>query len=280
MKFHQPQSDLFIPDGLPPEQALARTTHLGIGAHQDDLEFMAFHGIVAGVTRPDQWFSGVTCTNGAGSARSGAFAHFTDEEMQAVRRDEQREAARIGHYAAMIQLNYPSAAFKSPPPPEPEEDILTILRAARPQVVYTHNPADKHATHIGVLNTTLRALRRLPPEERPEQLLGCEVWRDLDWLCDVDKTLLDVSGHDDLAEKLNAVFASQIAGGKRYDLAIQGRRRANATFFNAHCVDGCESVCFALDLTPLLRDDTLSLAEFITPFLNRFQDAVLNALPS
>jgi len=278
MNLYQPRADLFIPDGLPPGPALARTTHLGIGAHQDDLEFMAFHGILAGYDRGDPGFTGVTCTNGAGSARTGAFANFTDEDMQQVRRAEQREAARIGRYAAMIQLDYPSADIKAIPAPHPEADLVSILRAARPRVVYTHNPADKHATHIGVLNATLRALRQLPPQERPEQLLGCEVWRDLDWLCDEDKTVLDVSGHDDLAQHLNAVFASQIAGGKRYDLAIQGRRRANATFFQSHAVDAGDSVCFALDLTPLLKDDTLTLPAFITPFLDRFRADVLLAL--
>jgi LmbE family N-acetylglucosaminyl deacetylase len=53
-------------------EALARITHLGIGAHQDDLEFMAFHGILACFRmRDDRWFGGVTCTNGAGSSRTG-----------------------------------------------------------------------------------------------------------------------------------------------------------------------------------------------------------------
>lgn len=278
MTLHQPSADLFIPDGLPPEAALARTTHLGIGAHQDDLEFMAFHGILAGFNRDDQWFTGITCTNGAGSARTGPFASFTDAQMQEVRREEQRTAARIGQYAAMIQLDYPSADIKASPAPRPEADLLALLRATRPRVVYTHNPADKHPSHIGVLHATLRALRQLPPSERPQQLLGCEVWRDLDWLCDGDKTLLNVSGHDELAQTLNAVFASQIAGGKRYDLAIQGRRRANATFFQSHSVDACDSLCFALDLTPLLHDDTLSPAEFITPFLDRFRNDVLKTL--
>jgi LmbE family N-acetylglucosaminyl deacetylase len=278
MTFHQPRSDLYIPDSLTPDPALARTTHLGIGAHQDDLEFMAFHGILAGYKRDDTWFSGVTCTNGAGSSRTGPFAACSDADMQEIRREEQRRAARIGHYAAMIQLDYPSSDIKTSPSPHPEADLLAILRATRPRVVYTHNPADKHETHIGVLKATLRALRQLPPAERPQQLLGCEVWRDLDWLPDEDKTLLDVSGHDDLAQELNSVFASQIAGGKRYDLAIQGRRRANATFFQSHSVDGCQSLCFAIDLTPLLKNDALTLADFMSPFLQRFRDDVLHKL--
>lgn len=30
--------DIFVADGLAEEEAMERTTHLGIGAHQDDLE--------------------------------------------------------------------------------------------------------------------------------------------------------------------------------------------------------------------------------------------------
>ena len=69
MTLHNPTADIFIPDGLAGDPAIARTTHLGIGAHQDDLEFMAFHGIAACYDSDTEWFGGVTCTNGAGSAR-------------------------------------------------------------------------------------------------------------------------------------------------------------------------------------------------------------------
>ena len=60
MKFHLPSADIFIPDGLPAADALARITHLGIGAHQDDLEFMAFHGILQCFHSETEWFGGVT----------------------------------------------------------------------------------------------------------------------------------------------------------------------------------------------------------------------------
>ena len=76
--------------GNRPAEALARVTHLGIGAHQDDLEFMAFHGIKTCYHSDAEWFGGVTCTNGSGSSRTGAYGRFSDEEMMAVRREEQR----------------------------------------------------------------------------------------------------------------------------------------------------------------------------------------------
>ena len=46
MKFSHPQADVFVPDAeTAPREALARVTHLGVGAHQDDLEIMAYAGI-------------------------------------------------------------------------------------------------------------------------------------------------------------------------------------------------------------------------------------------
>ena len=271
MKLHNPTADVFIPDGQPPDAALARITHLGIGAHQDDLEFMAFHGIEACFHSDADWFGGVTCTNGSGSARIGAYEKFSDEEMMAVRRDEQRQAAILGRYAAMLQLDYPSKIVKDPADPRLRDDLAAILAAARPRVVYTHNPADKHDTHIAVVVPVIQAIRTLPRELRPEAVHGCEVWRNLDWLPDAEKIVHDVSGHDNLAAALNGVFDSQIAGGKRYDLAVLGRRRANATFFESHGVDHSDALAFAMDLTPLAHDDTLDVVEYVTGFIDRFK---------
>jgi hypothetical protein len=41
INFHQEFSQIFVPDGLPEGQSLARTTHMTIAAHQDDIEIMS-----------------------------------------------------------------------------------------------------------------------------------------------------------------------------------------------------------------------------------------------
>ncbi len=250
--------------------ALPRITHLGIGAHQDDLEFMSFHGILECFARDDQWFGGVTCTNGAGSSRTGAYEKFTDAQMMAVRRVEQNNAAVVGQYGAMIQLDHPSSTVKSPTDPALKNDLKEILAATRPEVVYTHNPADKHDTHIGVVIAALQAMRELPRDQRPKRVIGCEVWRNLDWLADAEKVVMDVSGRDNLAAALNGIFDSQIAGGKRYDLATLGRRAANATFFESHATDRANQVIFGLDLTPVVADETKDIVDFVGGFIDRF----------
>ena len=278
MSFPRPDASLFVPDDLPPAAALSRVTHLGVGAHPDDLEFMAFHGIIACYDDATDWFGGVTCTDGAGSARSGPFTHLDAPTMRAVRREEQNRAAGLGRYAAMIQLAHPSASVKDPHDPSLRDDLLAVLRATRPRVVYTHNLADKHATHVAVALAALAAIRRLPPSERPATVYGCEVWRDLDWLPDAEKIALDVSGHDALAAALNGVFASQIAGGKRYDLGVLGRRHANATFLDPHTVDQATQVTLAMDLTPLAHDASLDPFAYVDAAITRFRREVKEKL--
>jgi len=278
MRYNNPTAELFIPDGLVESEALSRVTHLGIGAHQDDLEFMAFHGILACYQNDTEWFAGVTCTNGEGSARIGPYAQFSDEQMRAIRRKEQNLAAQIGQYGAMIQLDYPSSEVKDPHNTSLRNDLVEVLRATLPRVVYTHNPADKHDTHIGVAVTVIQAMRALPLEQRAKAVYGCEVWRNLDWIPDTAKVVHDVSFHENLATALNGVFDSQIVGGKRYDLGVMGRRRANATFFESHAVDRSDSISFAMDLTPLVRDESLDTAVYVGELIARFRDEVITKL--
>lgn len=278
MKLNNLTADIFVPDHQPLPEALRRTTHLAVGAHQDDLEFMAIHGIQECFRQPTLWFTGVTCTNGAGSPRSGLYKDCSDAEMQKIRQREQRQAAVVGEYAAMLQLDYPSSALKDPKNPQVVDDLVQILTLTKPEVVYTHNPADKHPTHVAVFAAVLRALRHLPAEERTMRVYGCEIWRDLDWLPDAEKVILDVSGRTNLAAALSGVFDSQITGGKRYDLAVHGRRQANATFLGSHSVDQAELLTFAMDLTPLIKDPSLNPVDFVAGCLDRFRSEVLGVL--
>jgi LmbE family N-acetylglucosaminyl deacetylase len=278
MKLHNSTAAIYVPDGKPTATALKRITHLGIGAHQDDLEFMAFKGILECHASKTKWFGGVTCTNGSGSSRVGKYKKFSDEQMMAVRRREQNKAAKLGRFGVMLQLDYPSSAVKSPTDTALKDDLKKILAATKPEIVYTHNPADKHDTHIGVVIATIQAMRELPRSQRPKRVIGCEVWRDLDWLPDADKVLMDVSGHDNFAAKLNGIFDSQIAGGKRYDLATLGRRSANATFFDSHTTDESTQLIFGMDLTPLVADESKDIVAYVAGFIEKFQADVKTKL--
>jgi LmbE family N-acetylglucosaminyl deacetylase len=278
MKFNLDTAEIFVPDGLAVEDALARTTHMAIGAHQDDLEIMACDGILKCFGRDDRWFCGVVVTDGSGSPRDGLYRDYSDADMQVVRRKEQKKAAVVGEYAALALLDYPSSVVKNGADQSPAKDLELLLKAARPRIVYTHNLADKHDTHVAVALRAIEAIRNLQVAERPERLYGCEVWRDLDWMIDVDKVTFDVSAHENLQAALLGVFDSQICGGKRYDLAALGRRRANATYYAAHDTDIATGMAFAMDLTPLIRDPGKNIQTYVEEFLDRFAQEVRERL--
>lgn len=264
---------IYIPFGGDEKQALANTTHLAFGAHQDDVEIMAQHGILTCFGRKDMNFSAVILTDGAGSPRTGGFyGAYTNEEMRAVRITEQKKAAAVGGYAALVLLNYTSEAVKDPKERGVVEDIKNILMETRPQIVYTHNPADKHDTHIATSVRVLTALRELAGEYRPDTVYGCEVWRGLDWVNDDEKIVLDVSDRPALRAALIGVYDSQVEGGKRYDLAALGRYVANATFYASHDTDRMTAAIYAVDLTPLL--DGGDIAGYVDGYIRRFSQDV------
>lgn len=270
MKLTLESAELYIPDGMEETAALSRTTHLAIGAHQDDLEIMSSEGIVACYQQPDKWYTGVVVTNGGGTPRSGIYGQYSDEDMIQVRNKEQKKAAFVGEFAAQFLLDFPSGRVKDGADQGPINDLAAIIEATKPEIVYTHNLADKHDTHIGVTLKTIAALRKVSAEARPKKVYGCEVWRDLDWMVDTDKIAMDVSTRENLQMALVGVFDSQIAGGKRYDLASMGRRRAHATYHQSHGVDQTTGITFAMDLTPLIEDRDLDPLALVQGYLSNF----------
>ena len=263
----------YIPDGTQAQAAISRTTHLAISAHQDDIEFMAYAPIAECFGNQDKWFGAIVVTDGAGSPRSGLYADYTDEQMKKVRIVEQKKAACVGEYGFLAMLSHPSQEVKDAGNPKIVEELADLIRRAKPKYLYTHNLADKHETHVATALRVIAALRMLKPGERPEKVYGCEVWRDLDWLCDDEKVYLDCGPHPNLMRALSAVFDSQIAGGKRYDLAAEGRRLANATFSASHACDTYSALNYAMDLTPLM-DQSVDIANYVTGFVDRFRLSV------
>ena len=248
LKLSRPAAEVFIPDGTSWEAASARVTHLVVAAHADDVEIMAWHAVLR--------------------AEELAVVIVTDGQGSHTRLVEQKRAATLGNYAAVIWLDHASADVKQPAYRALASDLNAILSAVRARLVYTHNPADRHDTHVAVALHTVQALRANPSSV--ERVLGCEVWRGLDWLQAEDKVTLDVSTAEHRLMPLIGAFHSQIAGGKRYDLAAAGRKRANATFLDSHAIDRATAVEYAMDLTPLVRDPTLDITRWTMQFVERF----------
>lgn len=270
--------EVFAPDGLGAEAALSRTTDMAVVAHPDDAEIVGLSGIGDAFGSKERWFTAVICTDGAGSVRTAALEELSGGELAAIRWSEQRRASEVGSYAAAVWLGRSSRDLRTGDRSGLVEDLRLVLAATRPEVVFTHNPADRHLTHVAVVTAVLEALSTLGPDDRPRAVYGVEAWGDLDWLPDADKVRFDVSTHTVLASELMACFGSQLAGGKRFDVALAGRRRANATLFDPHRPDEETEVVVAMDLSPLVAGGGGDLGRFLEQKIRRFQREVLDRL--
>lgn len=263
---------------LPKNRKEQKVKWLCICAHQDDCEIMAIDGILKGYRSKNYSFACVVTADGGGSARTGKFANYTDEMMKEVRIKEQEAASEVGKYHALYLLNYSSKEIKQKDNDDIVNDYLEILKTYKPEVLYTHSILDKHPTHLGVVIKVIKALRKLPKEEQPKIVYGCEVWRDLDWINDDRKICFNVSSNLRLQKNILDVFESQIAGGKAYTKATIGRRYNNATYAQSHSVDSAKLVSYAIDMSELIKNESLSIKEYALSFVNDLYQEIDDAL--
>jgi LmbE family N-acetylglucosaminyl deacetylase len=263
------QPDIYVPDGASLDEALRRATHVGIGAHQDDLEFMAYSAIAECHASGEPRFFGLILTDGTGSIRDGASSAMSAEEFALLRRQEQREAAAIGRYSGVVQFPFSSKSLRETPD-QAVRALIEILERCRATKFFLHSPFDKHATHRAVCRASLQALQTTRKDGPLETVVGCEVWRSLDWIPDHLKIVLDCSYQPALANQLHTVFASQIGPGKRYDRATVGRWHANATFYQPRSADGAAAVSYGVDLRELVVGGPITLEKYVDRFLTAF----------
>jgi LmbE family N-acetylglucosaminyl deacetylase len=276
LDFTKAGSEIFIPDGKNVDEALKRTTHMAISAHQDDIEIMAYQGIAECFTNNSKWFTGVVVTNGAGSSKGKFYSSFSDEEFINIRKLEQKKAAFVGEYGAVAMLGYTSSEAKDSCNTEIIKDLKSLILKARPGIIYTHNLFDKHRTHLSIAVKVINAIRELPLSNRPKKLYGCEVWRSLDWLVSSDRITFDASSNPNIAAALIEVYNSQISGNKEYHKAAIGRRCANATFYSSHESDASANSILGMDLTPLISSTDIDIVSYAQGYVERFNKEALN----
>jgi LmbE family N-acetylglucosaminyl deacetylase len=271
-------SEIYFPENTKSEIDLSKTTHLGIGAHQDDLEIFAIHGILQAYQNPTKHFTGVTITNGRGAPRTEMTKDLSNPDYIALRNHEQKQAANIGKYLAQFLLNYESDEIRNGRCQDLLMDLIKILEMTSPDIIYTHNLADQHDTHVSVALFVIEALRNANLKDKNIRLFGCEVWRNLDWMSENKVINFNVSQNFELHKDLLAVYKSQNSGGKRYDCASLGRRLANATFTDPHTNGGPSHIVRAMDLTPLIKNPRMSIQRFMTQHMRSFVKDVRNRL--
>ena len=278
MTFGKNEAECYVPDGASPDAAMGRATILAIGAHPDDLVVMALPGILEALHRGGRQFFGIVATHGGSDPRTGSYAGLTYDEIREIRREEQCQAADIGGYSGIVQLMYDSREVKDLADTRLERDLQAILDAVRPDRVFLHNPCDRHDTHVAVCLRSIRALRAVTASTgwMPEAVLGCEVWRSLDWVVHHDRVHVRLHDEGMLSDHLIHAYKSQYAQNTQYEMALRGRRIVNATHQEALSQGEAHQVEFAMDLLPLVRDPSLDVETFVRHILHHFEHDVMS----
>ena len=232
------------------------------------------HGIGECFGRKSRGFTGITVTHGGGNDRNHGLRKIIE-----TRKREQKNAARLGRYVAQFLLNHSSRAVKDPKNVDMVADLRSILAFCRPRTIYTHCLTDKHDTHVAVVLRVIEALRRLPKSQRPGKLVGCAVWRGLDWMCDSDKVAMPISSQGaKMGRRLINVFKSQIKANQRLNEAVPARWMADAVFFKSHGESPYTAVSWGMDMTPLLQKPLLDPIKYAKFHVDRFSNEVQNRI--
>lgn len=119
---------------------------------------MAIDGILKGYYSKKYSFALAETTDGGGSARSGNFKDYTDEEMKKVRIKEQKAASEVGKYHSLYMLHYSSREVKHNVNEGIVNDFIEVIKELRPQVIYTHSILINIQL---ILEWSLKSLRQL-----------------------------------------------------------------------------------------------------------------------
>jgi len=252
----------------------AKTTHLAIGAHPDDIAIMAFHGIEECIGNPTNRFTGVIVGDGSCSLRVGTYASNTPKQMADIRQNEQLKEAKLGNYSHLYLLNTQPKEMRFPHLGL-YDHLYKILHDNQPETVYIHSPFCSHEHHLVAMYHSLAALRELPV--KPSRVYGCEVTVGHAMLPDNMLTPLPVRDFT-LARALISAHESQ-SGIRPYAEATIGRWISNSVthsrLLKSDQYIKNPGVSLAVDLTSFVRNSTIPIEAVVEAILDE-QNALIS----
>ncbi len=172
-------------------------------------------------------------------------------------------AATVAGFTGVHFADFSSDVLKDPTCRKPTLVVKQVVAQCRSRVLWTHSPFDQHESHRFTFERVVAALLELPLKLRPGLLLGGEVWGALDWVDDRYKLSLDISDRSAHARRILQQYKSQI-GAHHYDEGAEGRWKSNGAFRDPHEVQKSLATVYAIDLTPLIDEDPMSIDEFVS----------------
>ncbi len=119
---------------------------LGIGAHADDMDFLAAGTIAKLAAEGAEVYYLIVTDSGKGSADPD----ITSEKLVQIRQEEQRRAAKILGVKDVIFLDYEDGALEVTM--KLKKDIVRCIRQFKPDVVITIDPTMFYNTSLSTIN--------------------------------------------------------------------------------------------------------------------------------
>ena len=258
---------VYVPSKQPLKEVYAKSKHLAIVAHADDIEMLALRPI----TQRSQGFFGIVMGDNKGRPLKPEYKKVSLSKVQNIRESEQEKVARLAKYRGVAFLRLKSKDIKNVRKKEQVvKAIYELIKDMPLKEVYTHSLFDNHPTHVAVAEITIAALKKLPLANRPKAVYGMEVWGSLEWLPDRYKVAFDVSGSVAFIKKLLSFYKSQSYKGHRYDEALLARLKANAMFGKTHNFSTKKALVYGLDLLALLKKGSPSCKKYIEGIIEEF----------
>ena len=131
---------------------------LFIYAHPDDETFGAAGTI--SLLRSKDWRVVLACATLGDKGKCGEPALCTPDELPAVRERELRDAACIIDLSEIHLLGYKDKELAAAPPDEIRRKLVGIIRAERPEIVFTFDPNgfNVHPDHVAISRFTSDAV--------------------------------------------------------------------------------------------------------------------------
>lgn len=131
---------------------------LFIYAHPDDETFGAAGTIC--LLRSKGWRVVLACATSGDQGKCGEPALCAQEELGAVRERELRDAACVLGISEIHLLGYKDKALAAAPPGEIRRKLVGLVRAERPEVVFTFDPNgfNVHPDHVAISRFTTDAV--------------------------------------------------------------------------------------------------------------------------
>ena len=179
-----------------------------------DVERLGADGIVDSLYNPNKSFVGVVTMAPTNIQNNGLYSLYNPEDMISIRLAEQQKAANIGSYNSTYILNHKDEDDDE----SIIDDYVNLIKAYKPEVIYTYSPFEKNKEKIRILKLVITAISRIIDNYHPKLVLGVSLDSDDNFLATNKFVKLGTSKKYDFVKNMLSVYDTAIENNEKLDV--------------------------------------------------------------